>query len=110
MKRLLAAAALLLSCGSAPAQDASIIACPLTDVPAVGLANLPGGWWTNNGGTNSFLKFAAAAGVTEATIIAADGARILVCRYGTVGTLMRLAPPNANCLPTSGGFICGFGA
>jgi len=107
MRRLLVAAMLLLSCGSALAQETDVIACPLGDTPAVGLANLPGGWWTNNGGTNSFLKLAAAFGVTEATIVVADGGSILVCRYGPVGTLMRLAPPNANCLPTSAGFQCG---
>ena len=107
MRRLLAAVVLLLSCGSAAAQESGVIACPLGDAPAVGLPNLPGGWWTNSGGTNSFLKFAASVGVTEATVVISDGGSILVCRYGTVGTLMRLAPPNANCLPTSDGFQCG---
>lgn len=107
MRRVLAAVLLAACCGPVLGQEPGVIACPLGDAPAVGLPNLPGGWWTNSGGTNSFLKFAASVGLTEATVVVADGARILVCRYGSVGTLMRLAPPNANCIPTPTGFACG---
>jgi hypothetical protein len=109
MRRLLLAVAFLIaSCGIASADEVSpaVIVCPLADAPTVGLPNLPGGWWTNSGGTNSFLKLAASVGLTEARVVAADGAHILECRYGSVGALMRIAPANGHCAATSVGFQC----
>ncbi len=106
MRRVLLGALLVMSCGVAFAQEPGDIPCPLFDAPAVGLPNLPGGWWTTSGGTNSFLKFAATAGVTATEVVAMGDSRVLVCTYGGVGSLTRVAPSNTKCSPTPAGFAC----
>lgn len=90
---------------SSPAA-ADDIACPFVVTGLPPPATLPSGWWTTQGGTNSFLTFAAAAGPSHTDIVEVVGVHVLRCRYGEYGALFRQAPPGSVCDAVDKGFAC----
>jgi hypothetical protein len=70
----------------------SIIACPLPQATRTIVENLPPGWSTK----------AQVNGVTNYKVDTSSGQELLVCEYGTSGSVQRPAPVNNDCIKIPG--------